>query len=417
MEKSRLYEGIKAFDPDQNAAALYRLAGVKLDDFAAFEDLVFGMIHIYDRTVSQRPTATPYDFRTPALKLTFDFQLAIKESHEHLQSNSLEDLDLLSTTKDKNSSSSGGTRGDAREGDSSREALKEMLRDMLQEVRQNADQLEKGMHRHHLAFPSVNSQGATIETVLKLSEEDHDVSEDNGAILIDQDNNEYIMMRPSDTTVIYEGKHDYSCMKNTGSKRDDVDTQLLHDFILIVVSSYVLGWIFCALGLPGKICTKGWKRNAVSHYGSFAAFFGYISAGIITGPSGYNLIEELIQTETLAQLGVVFIVFVLGLEFSPEKLRAMWRLALGGAIMILAVTVLFFVIMGTVLGATMKEAIFVGACVSLSSTAVVVKCIKLDHLEHLYGLLVMQDVLLGFMLVSSRLFCGAEARTEVCPDV
>ena len=91
--------------------------------------------------------------------------------------------------------------------------------------------------------------------------------------------------------------------------------------------------------------------------------------------------------------------FVLGLEFSLEKLRAMWRLVLGGAIMILVVTVLFFVIMGTILGASMKEAIFVGACISLSSTAVVVKCIKLDHLEHLYGLLVMQDVLLGFMLV------------------
>lgn len=77
----------------------------------------------------------------------------------------------------------------------------------------------------------------------------------------------------------------------------------------------------------------------------------------------------------------------------------MWRLALGGAMTILLVTVIFFVLMGLIIGADLKETVFVGACISLSSTAVVVKCIKLDQLDHLYGLLVMQDVILGFMLV------------------
>jgi Kef-type K+ transport system membrane component KefB len=130
------------------------------------------------------------------------------------------------------------------------------------------------------------------------------------------------------------------------------------------------------------------------------AFFGYILAGNLAGPSGYDLIRELIQTETLAQLGVIFIVFVLGLEFSLDKMRAMWRLALGGALLILFATVVIFTLVGAVIGANMSEAVFVGACVSLSSTAVVVKCVKSDELEQMYGLLVMQDVLLGIMLVS-----------------
>jgi Kef-type K+ transport system membrane component KefB len=108
--------------------------------------------------------------------------------------------------------------------------------------------------------------------------------------------------------------------------------------------------------------------------------------------------------ETLAQLGVVLIVFVLGLEFSLDKLKKMWRLALGGAVTILLVTVAFFVLMGMIINASTKEVIFVGACVSLSSTAVVVKCIKLDQLDHLYGLLVMQDIILSFMLVNLVLF-------------
>jgi Kef-type K+ transport system membrane component KefB len=77
----------------------------------------------------------------------------------------------------------------------------------------------------------------------------------------------------------------------------------------------------------------------------------------------------------------------------------MWRVALCGVTMIMLVTIAVFILMGLLLGTTIKEAVFVGACVSLSSTAVVVKVIPIEQLgEHLYGLLVMQDVLLGFML-------------------
>lgn len=180
-----------------------------------------------------------------------------------------------------------------------------------------------------------------------------------------------------------------------------IDIQLIHDFILILVTSFVFGWMFMCVGLPGMFNTEFvCLRCNIFMMRTRIAFFGYILAGILIGPSGYNLIQELIQIETLAQLGVVLIVFVLGLEFSLEKIKRMWRLALGGAMTILLVTVLFFTLMGFIIGADTKEAVFVGACISLSSTAVVVKCIKLDQLDHLYGLLVMQDVILGFMLVS-----------------
>ncbi|CAO3599332.1 unnamed protein product [Absidia cylindrospora] len=248
---------------------------------------------------------------------------------------------------------------------------------MLQEVSDTADQLENEMHQHNLQFTNGH-----LETVFKVDDDDHHRGQSNASLhpphaanaepqgdaddipsivsLIDQDQNEYIMTRPADTTVIYE------------------DMQFLHDIILILVIPFVFGVLFSFAGLP--------------------AFFGYILAGILTGPSGYDMIKELIQTETLAQLGVVLIVFVLGLECSLDKLKSMWRLALGGATLILVLTVVAFILMGLLLGATVKEAVFVGACVSLSSTAVVVKVIPLEHLEHLYGLLVMQDVLLGFML-------------------
>ena len=124
----------------------------------------------------------------------------------------------------------------------------------------------------------------------------------------------------------------------------------------------------------------------------------------MAGLTRYNLIRELIQTETLAQLGVILIVFVLGLEFSLDKMRAMWRPVLGGALLILFATVVIFIVVGALIGANMSEAVFVRACVCLSSTAVVLKCVKSDELEQMYGLLVMQDVLLGIMLVSTPVF-------------
>lgn len=223
LERDRLYQSIKSLNTE-NAAALYRLADVKLNDFAAFETLVFGMFDIYDRTVNQhvRGDGAAYDFRTPALKLTFDFQLAIKEAHEHLQMHSFDELRKITQLPPQKALDPRPPADDAKptstytphhvhtEGDApdSREAVKEMLHGMLEEIRENADQLERGMQQHNLAFPS-NGHGATIETVLKLSEDIENGSQDTGeegAVLIDQDNNQYIMTRPSDTTVIYEGK-------------------------------------------------------------------------------------------------------------------------------------------------------------------------------------------------------------------
>ncbi|KAL0088551.1 Sodium/hydrogen exchanger family-domain-containing protein [Phycomyces blakesleeanus] len=361
LQKTQLFNNYETFHNEKDALLL-RLVNVKLEDLEAFESLVFGMMKIYANTVDKSNRLAKYDFRSPALKLAYEFEHAIKESHLQLQKDPADDLgheqpsEHFEDAHKAYAPHHSHSPGDAED---SSDTMNQLLHGMLQEVRENADHLEQGMHQNNPALGS--DQAGSIETVRKLRDTTQGKKDDeNVATLIDQDNNEYIMTRPFDTTVIYE------------------DMQLLHDLILIIVISFAFGWLFSAIGLP--------------------AFFGYILAGIISGPSGYNLIKELIQTETLAQLGVVLILFVLGLEFSLDKIKAMWRLTLSGAVCILFVTVIFFVGLGVVLGTTLKEAVFMGACVSLSSTAVVVRCIRLDQLEHLYGLLVMQDVLLGFML-------------------
>lgn len=57
---------------------------------------------------------------------------------------------------------------------------------------------------------------------------------------------------------------------------------------------------------------------------------GFIVAGSLIGPGGLGIIEELVQVETLAQFGAIFLLFALGVEFSMEKLLPVRFVALAG---------------------------------------------------------------------------------------
>lgn len=113
--------------------------------------------------------------------------------------------------------------------------------------------------------------------------------------------------------------------------------------------------------------------------------------------------QNLVQIHTLAQLGVAFILFVLGVEFNFAKLRKIWRVALFGSLALLVATCACFITIGRLLGSRFNEAMVVGASVFLSSTAVVIKFLSSEEYETAYGrpilgILVMQDILLGILL-------------------
>lgn len=100
---------------------------------------------------------------------------------------------------------------------------------------------------------------------------------------------------------------------------------------------------------------------------------GYLLAGLLIGPSGLGLISEVEEVRAVAELGVVFLLFVIGLELSVERLRALrrWVFGLGTA----QVAVTSVVIGGVALawGNSVEAAVVLGACLALSSTAVVVQ--------------------------------------------
>ncbi len=133
---------------------------------------------------------------------------------------------------------------------------------------------------------------------------------------------------------------------------------------------------------------------------------GYLVGGAIVGPAGLGLVKELIQVETLAQFGAAFLLFALGVEFSLSELKKVQGISLGGGglqiLSTIAITALVSVGVGWV--SSPQQGIFLGAILSLSSTAVVLKCLmersetESMHGRVMLGILVVQDLALGLML-------------------
>lgn len=136
------------------------------------------------------------------------------------------------------------------------------------------------------------------------------------------------------------------------------------------------------------------------------ALLGYILGGVVVGPACLNWVSLQGDVQVLAEVGVALLLFALGVEFSLKDLLRMRRIALGGGTL---------QILGTIgLGGglaywtgwvdTIPKAIFLGAVLSLSSTAVVLKSlIERNEVQTIVGqvmlaILIVQDLGLGLML-------------------
>jgi monovalent cation:H+ antiporter-2, CPA2 family len=100
---------------------------------------------------------------------------------------------------------------------------------------------------------------------------------------------------------------------------------------------------------------------------------GYLAVGVLVGPFSFDLVPESTQTHLLAEIGVVFLLFTLGLEFSWPRMVAMRREVFGlGLLQVVGTTVLFLVL-GRMLGLSWLAAVVVGGALSMSSTAIVIR--------------------------------------------
>jgi monovalent cation:H+ antiporter-2, CPA2 family len=133
---------------------------------------------------------------------------------------------------------------------------------------------------------------------------------------------------------------------------------------------------------------------------------GYILAGMIVGPAGLGVIKEVVQVETLAQLGVAFLLFALGVGFSLSELKKVQKISLGGGGLQILLTILTTAAISLVFGwvTSPTQGLFLGGVLSLSSTAVVLRCLmdrgetEAIHGQVMLGILVVQDLAVGLML-------------------
>jgi len=132
---------------------------------------------------------------------------------------------------------------------------------------------------------------------------------------------------------------------------------------------------------------------------------GYLVGGIIIGPYGVGLIREIGQIETLAEIGVVLLLFTLGMEFSLKTLRQMGKVAIVGGLAQILITAALGLAMGVLLHWSLTEAVFFGFLIALSSTIIVLKLLmdrgELDtaHGRIMIGILLVQDLAVVPMMV------------------
>ncbi len=142
---------------------------------------------------------------------------------------------------------------------------------------------------------------------------------------------------------------------------------------------------------------------------------GFLLTGVLIGPSGLRLVSETERVEMFAEIGVVFLLFSIGLEFSLERLKQIRRFFfLGGAIQAL-VTLGLIALLALPLGFPLPQAVFHGFLVILSSTAIVLKLYadrrELDAPQGkiLIGTLLFQDFLIVPMIVLTPVLAGKVA--------
>ena len=152
----------------------------------------------------------------------------------------------------------------------------------------------------------------------------------------------------------------------------------------------------------GAATTGGYLANRLGQ----PVLLGYLLGGMVIGPAGFQLITLEGASLVLANIGVALLLFALGIEFSLKDLLRMRTIALGGGSLQIVFTILLGGSLAYLTGwvETIPTAIFLGAVLSLSSTAVVLKSlierneVQTNHGQIMLAILIVQDLGVGLML-------------------
>ncbi len=148
---------------------------------------------------------------------------------------------------------------------------------------------------------------------------------------------------------------------------------------------------------------------------------GFLLTGLLAGPHGLGLVRAVHEVEVLADIGVVLLLFTIGIEFSFKNLLRIKKAALMGGFAQVGMTVAAIASLSRVAGHELGPSIFFGFLVSLSSTAIVLRLMQergevdSPHGRTAFGILIFQDIVAVPMMLITPLLAGG--RGEAGPSL
>ncbi|GET25971.1 monovalent cation:proton antiporter family protein [Prolixibacter sp. NT017] len=180
-----------------------------------------------------------------------------------------------------------------------------------------------------------------------------------------------------------------------------MDISILKDILIIFTLSTVVNFIFTKIRVPTII--------------------GYLLTGVLAGPHLFSLISSVHEIELMAEIGIVLLMFTIGMEFSLKHLLRIRRIVFVGGFLQLLVTSGVTMLVAMAFQLSWGASLFVGFLVALSSTAVVLKVLQerselsSNYGRTVLGILIFQDIILVPLLLFTPLLSGM--RTDVGSDV
>ncbi|MGD9555935.1 MAG: cation:proton antiporter, partial [Mangrovibacterium sp.] len=164
---------------------------------------------------------------------------------------------------------------------------------------------------------------------------------------------------------------------------------ILQDILVIFALSTFVNFLFTKIKVPTIV--------------------GYLVTGVVTGPHLLGLVGSQHQIELMAEIGVVLLMFTIGLEFSLNHLLKIRKIVFAGGLMQLILTAGTAMVIAILYNMNWRGALFVGFLTALSSTAVVMKLVQersevtSNYGRTVLGILIFQDIIVIPMLLFTPL--------------
>lgn len=171
-----------------------------------------------------------------------------------------------------------------------------------------------------------------------------------------------------------------------------MEIPFLRDLIIIFLLSVAVNFIFLRIKVPTTV--------------------GFLLTGVLAGPYGLGLVKAVYGVEILAEIGVILLLFTIGLEFSLKNLLQVKKYVLLGGFIQVTLTIFVTYIICSAFGMTSAQSFFIGFLVSLSSTAIVLKVLQERvEINSLHGrtalaILIFQDVAIVPLILFTPILSG-----------